>query len=83
MLIEVTSDSTGNRDSTDKLDAYFQLDSLLEYWIVDPDRPLALHFVRSDGGDLVHFVRGLDQTLGSDALGVAIPMREIYRRVLL
>ena len=83
VLIEVTSDSTGNRDSTDKLDAYFQLDSLLEYWIVDPDRPLALHFVRSDGGDLVHFVRGLDQTLGSDALGVAIPMREIYRRVLL
>lgn len=83
LLIEVASDSTRSRDTTDKLDAYFLLDSLQEYWIVEPDRPYALRYVRTRGGILVHFVRGLDQTLRSDTLEVAIPMEAVYHRAAL
>ena len=83
LLIEVTSDSTRSRDTTDKLDAYFELDSLQEYWIVEPDRPYALRYVRTKGDILVHFVRGLDQSLSSDTLDVAIPMEAVYHRVAL
>ena len=83
LLIEVTSDSTRSRDTTDKLDAYFELDSLQEYWIVEPDRPYALRYVRTKGGILVHFVRGLDQTLSSETLDVAISMEAVYHRVAL
>ena len=83
LLIEVTSDSTRSRDTTGKLDAYFELDSLQEYWIVEPDRPYALRYVRTKGDILVHFVRGLDQSLSSDTLDVAIPMEAVYHRVAL
>ncbi|PSQ63126.1 MAG: Uma2 family endonuclease [Bacteroidetes bacterium QH_10_64_19] len=40
LLVEVTSESTSDRDHEDKLDAYLQLDSLQEYWIASPSRVL-------------------------------------------
>ena len=83
LLVEVTSDSTRSRDTIDKLDAYFQLDSLQEYWIIEPDRPFVLRYVRTQGGILAHFIRSLDQTVASDVLGVAIPMETLYQRVAL
>ncbi len=83
LLCEITSDSTRSRDTIDKLDAYFRLDSLQEYWIVEPDRPFVVRYVRTEGGILVHFIRGLDQTVTSDTLNVAIPMETLYHRVAL
>ena len=82
LLIEVTSDSTRSRDLADKLDAYFGLDSLAEYWIIDPDHPYVLAYQRAAPGVLVQFVRGLDAVLQSKVLGVSIPLATIYRRVL-
>ena len=83
LLIEITSDSTRSRDTTDKLDAYFRLDSLQEYWIVEPDRPLIVRYTRTDGGILVHLTRGLDQAVSSDTLEITLPMESIYHRVTL
>ena len=83
LLVEVTSDSTRSRDTIDKLDAYFQLDSLQEYWIIEPDRPFVLRYVRTQGGILTHLIRSLDQTITSDTLEVAIPMETLYHRVAL
>ena len=82
VLVEVTSESTRGRDFSDKLEAYFRLESLQEYWIVEADRPYLLCYERTGGGLLVHMVQGAEGTLESAALGVAIPLREIYRRVL-
>ena len=83
LLIEITSDSTRSRDTIDKLDAYFQLDSLQEYWIVEPDRPFVVRYVRSEGTIVVHFIRDFDQTVTSDTLDLTIPMETLYHRVAL
>lgn len=82
VLIEITSESTRSRDFSDKLETYFRLESLLEYWIVEADRPHVLHYERTEGGVLVHMIQGAEQTLKSAALDIAIPLRELYRRVL-
>ena len=81
VLIEVASDSTRSRDFADKLEAYFRLESLQEYWIVEADRPYVVRYERRDGRILVHMIPDLDQPLQSDTLGVSLPLREIYRRV--
>lgn len=39
LLIEVISASTQGYDLGEKFSAYFELESLQEYWIVDPNRP--------------------------------------------
>ena len=83
LLVEITSDSTRNRDTLDKLDAYSQLDSLQEYWIIEPDRPFVMRYVRTEGSLLVYFIRGLDQTVTSETLEIAIPMEMLYQRVVL
>ncbi len=82
VLIEVVSDSTRSRDFADKLEAYFRLDSLQEYWIVEADRSHVVRYERREGRILVQMIPDLDQSLQSEALGVSIPLREIYRRVL-
>jgi Uma2 family endonuclease len=42
LIVEVTSESTQARDHSDKLAAYTELDSLQEYWILDPEKPLLI-----------------------------------------
>ena len=82
VLIEVVSESTRSRDFSDKLEAYFRLDSLVEYWIVEPDRPHVVRYERREGNILVHMLSDLEQALTSVALDVTIPLRDVYRRVL-
>ena len=81
LLVEITSDSTRSRDTIDKLDAYFQLESLQEHWIIEPDRPFVVRYVRTKDGIVVHVVRDLDQTVTSEMLDVAIPTETLYHRV--
>lgn len=81
LLIEVVSDSTRSRDFADKLEAYFRLDSLQEYWIVESDRAYVAQYVRSEGRISVRMIPDLDQELHSEVLAISIPLREIYRRV--
>ena len=47
VLIEIASESTRSRDFADKLEAYFRLDSLKEYWIVDADQPHVVRYERA------------------------------------
>lgn len=42
LLMEVTSESTSDRDHQDKPEAYLNLGSLQEYWIASPSPP-SLH----------------------------------------
>ena len=41
-----------------------------------------LRYERTEGGLLVHMIAGAERALASDALGVAIPLRDLYRRAL-
>ena len=81
LLIEVTSASTKGYDLGEKFNAYFQLKSLQEYWIIDPDRPDVRQNIRTGGAVVVRLLQGLDDVLVSEALGLELPLRAIYRRV--
>ena len=82
LVVEILAASTGHRDLADKFEAYFCLESLREYWIIDAERPHVRRCTRTEGGILVQMLQSLDETLASDVLGAAIPLRTIYRRAL-
>lgn len=78
VLVEVTSSSTSEADRSKKLRAYAQIESLREYWMVEQGEPVITHATRSGDAWHVRFVRGLEATLESPALDVALPMAEVY-----
>ena len=82
VVIEVTSPSTERYDRTEKRDHYLKLPSLQAYVLVDQDRPRVEVFMRnSDSRWELDFATGLEATLKIAAIGVEIPLREIYDRV--
>lgn len=81
LVVEVTSESTAEQDYTDKLAAYQQVESLKEYWIVEPSKPLVVRYYRHGEAWLAQIVRGLDHTLHSHHLDLALPMEEVYALV--
>lgn len=82
LLVEVSSDSTSDRDRQDKLVAYTQLASLKEYWIVEPGRAFVTQFIRRGEEWVVHTFLGSEATLKSDHFGIEIPLNDIYALVL-
>ena len=81
LLVEVASPSTAGRDRGRKLTAYTRLESLAEYWMVEPDRAEATRVVRTDDGWGLRFAFGLDAVLASHALGVSVALADVYRLV--
>jgi Uma2 family endonuclease len=81
LIVEVTSESTAEQDYTDKLAAYQQIESLREYWIVEPTKPLVVRYYRHGEAWLIQIVRGLDNTVQSHHLDLALPMDEVYALV--
>lgn len=81
LLVEVTSLSTGRIDLENKLDAYFQIESVLEYWVVDPDQVHVQRYAREDDAIVVHLYRALDEAVVSERLGLDVALKDIYRRV--
>ena len=81
LLVEVASPSTAGRDRGRKLTAYTQIESLVEYWMVEPDRAEVTRVVRRPDGWGLEFALGIDATAGSEALGVAVPLADVYRLV--
>lgn len=81
LLVEVTSESTSDRDHQEKLEAYLKLDSLQEYWIVSQERPIITQYVRKGDEWVVRFVTGRDAVLHCEALGLELPLENIYTLV--
>lgn len=78
LLVEVISSSTADRDRSDKLAAYLEIESLREYWIVEQDRALVYQYVREGGVWTIRFVRGLEASLQSDPFAIALPLTDVY-----
>ena len=78
---EVFSPSTKRFDESDKLECYKTIPTLKHVLFVDPTRPYAVVHARTDEPDawLSHTYRSLDDTVRLGYL--ALPMREIYRKV--
>jgi Uma2 family endonuclease len=81
LLVEVTSESTADRDHQEKLEAYLNLDSLREYWIGSPSRALITQYARRGDERVVRSVADRDAPLRCDALDVELSMDAIYALV--
>ena len=83
LLVEIASPSTVGRDRGRKLTAYTQIGSLAEYWMVEPDRVEVTQVVRQPDGWGLRFALDLGAAVESDALGLAVPLADVYRLVSL
>ena len=82
LVVEVTSESSQTRDHSDKLAAYTELESLREYWVIDPGQPLLAQYTRDADGWQYRAHTALSDTVQSAAFDVEIPLRDLYALVL-
>lgn len=75
LLVEVLSESTSRIDTGDKLDAYRNIVSLQEYWIVDDEGRRTLQYMK--GADWNLHIYGFDSILRSKRLGIELPLRDV------
>ncbi len=79
LIIEVLSDSTQAQDRDEKFKEYMEIESFREYVLTSQHRPLVETFYRRDDGSwILNFARGLDAVAKLGALGIEVPLSEIY-----
>jgi Uma2 family endonuclease len=81
LIVEVTSESTSDRDHQEKLEPYLNLDSLQEYWVASPSRALVTQYVRRGDEWVVRSAADRDAHLRCDALDVELSLDAIYALV--
>jgi Uma2 family endonuclease len=82
VLFEVLSKSTQNYDRGVKAENYRQIETLRCYVVVAQVEPyVEVHEPLADGGWAMHEIRSLEGAVRIAAIGVELPMREIYDRV--
>ncbi len=83
VLIEILSDGTRRRDREEKWAVYQQLPSLRHYVMVERDKAHIETFDRIGAvWDGLRIASGLDATLALPAVGLDMPLTEIYADVL-
>lgn len=78
VLVEVLSEATERFDRGDKFDRYREDPALMEYVLVSQRARRVEHFRRLDGGKWELTLYGPEDEVALPALGVAVPMSEIY-----
>jgi len=82
IIIEVLSASTENYDRGDKFRAYWALDSLEEYILVDQYRMRVEYFRQVNERDwFLRVFTKVEEALELKSVGVEIPLEQIYRNV--
>jgi Uma2 family endonuclease len=83
VIAEVLSPSTARTDKHEKFTNYATLASLRHYVLVSSDAAHILHYRRADGGAWgePEELLGQNALLRLDALGIEIPLSDIYARV--
>lgn len=83
LIVEVLSDSTEAYDLGKKFTAYQSIESFREYLLIAQDSPHVIQHVRQDDGKWLRSEHhGLDAVLALESLKVALPLSEIYQRVV-
>lgn len=80
-IFEVLSPSTEAHDRGEKWARYRQMPSLQHYVLVGQDRPLVEVFTRAGDVWLFGDAEGLDASVALEAIGVALPLADVYARV--
>ena len=83
VVIEVLSPSTSFLDQTKKLEEYKGVGTVQHVLIVDPRRGWAQLFSRQTGTWRFEEFNGLDRTVPLPAIGVELPMAEVFENVTL
>ncbi|MBW3616504.1 MAG: Uma2 family endonuclease [Proteobacteria bacterium] len=79
VVFEVLSPSTRRTDLLRKTDEYRRHPTLKHFVTLEPDLPYALVWTRGEGGDWTYAeVSGLEEGLVLSALGLELPMAEVY-----
>ena len=83
VLVEVLSPSTAEYDQGQKFLRYQQIESLRDYVLIAQDRPFVRAFLRDERGRWIwSAVEGLDATLTLPSIECALPVAEIYAKVV-
>lgn len=82
LIVEVTSESTQARDHSDKLAAYTDLDSLREYWTIDPEKALLTQYTRDADGWRVQSHTALSDIVESNTFNLEVSLRDLYALVI-
>ncbi|MFZ1103271.1 MAG: Uma2 family endonuclease [Hyphomicrobiaceae bacterium] len=76
VVVEITSPSSARDDTGVKADEYFSVPSIQHYLIVDLDKKVVVHRVRSQGGDIEkHIVTSGEIDLTPP--GMTVPVAEL------
>ncbi|MEM8585828.1 MAG: Uma2 family endonuclease [Bacteroidota bacterium] len=83
LIVEVISDTSGDYDRGAKLRMYFELDSVVEYLLLEQKKAMATLFRRLDGKGKfeINYFLGLEAGVELKSIGQTIPMRRIYEGV--
>lgn len=84
IVVEVLSPTSGERDTEIKPAEYMGLPSLLAYIVASQGEPACLVWLRAPDGSFPAsptIIEGRDQLIHVAALGVAIPLAEVYRGI--
>jgi Uma2 family endonuclease len=85
LIVEVTSEDSGNYDRGDKMRYYLSIPTVREYLIIDQDTASVTLYRREKSSDLgqFHYADGLDSEIILDSLGISISLGELYENVTL
>ena len=83
IVIEVLSPSTAAYDRGEKFEHYKQLESLQEYILISQNRVCVERYLRRDTRWIRTEFRELDNVLPLTSIECEVPLRAIYRRVML
>ncbi len=83
VLFEVLSPTTEAFDRTTKFRRYItHLDALREYILISQDEPRIELYRRQPDGWLYQVIEGLDETLELPSINCAIPLNDLYDRIV-
>lgn len=76
IIVEVLSPSTGRTDSSQKLDGYFRVSSVMHYLIIEPRKRLVIHHRRGDGLIETRIVSSGNLPLSPP--GLSLPIADVF-----
>jgi len=82
LIAEVISPSTKQIDRREKLHAYRDMPSVIEYVIVEQEKiEIEVHRRQTDGNWITHFFTDTDTEFTLESVDLTLQLSEVYRRV--
>ena len=81
VIVEVISPSTRRTDEGEKRDAYLTIPTLDAYLLIEQDQPRVTAYHRGERGFEAVVYNGLDAVIPLEAIGVDLPLAEVYEGV--